>query len=39
VTADQGRATGRPAGAGLQFIGATDEFRQRLDACIEALAD
>jgi uncharacterized protein (TIGR02266 family) len=39
VTVDQARSSGRPAGAGLQFIGATDEFRQRLDACIEALAD
>lgn len=37
VTADQARATGRVAGAGLQFIGGSDEFRQRLDACIEAL--
>ena len=27
----------RVAGAGLQFVGSDDEFRQRLDACIEHL--
>jgi hypothetical protein len=25
------------AGAGLQFIGGDDEFRRRLDECIEKL--
>jgi hypothetical protein len=25
--------------AGLQFLDATDEFRARLDACIEALGE
>ena len=39
VTAAQARSSGRVAGAGLQFIDAGDDFRQRLDACIEALAD
>jgi uncharacterized protein (TIGR02266 family) len=37
VMPEEARASGRAAGAGLQFIGATDEFRQRLDACIEGL--
>jgi uncharacterized protein (TIGR02266 family) len=36
---EQARATGRVAGAGLQFIGGTDDFRQRLDECIAALSD
>ena len=39
VTAAQARSSGRVAGAGLQFIDAGDDFRQRLDACIEALSD
>jgi uncharacterized protein (TIGR02266 family) len=37
VTAPEAREMHAIAGAGLQFIGANDEFRQRLDACIEAL--
>jgi uncharacterized protein (TIGR02266 family) len=39
VTAAQARATGTVAGAGLQFLDASDDFRERLDACIEALSD
>jgi uncharacterized protein (TIGR02266 family) len=39
LTADRARATGRVAGAGLQFIGGTDDFRSRLDECISALSD
>jgi uncharacterized protein (TIGR02266 family) len=39
VSAAQARTTGRAAGAGLQFIDASDDFRQRLDACIAALSD
>jgi uncharacterized protein (TIGR02266 family) len=35
----QARATGTQAGAGLQFIDASDDFRERLDACIAALSD
>jgi len=38
VTPEEARASGRVAGAGLQFIGGSDEFRRRLDACIEELA-
>jgi uncharacterized protein (TIGR02266 family) len=38
VTAAEARASGRVAGAGLQFVGASDEFRQRLDDCIAALS-
>jgi len=34
VTPEEARASGRRAGAGLQFVGADDEFRQRLDACV-----
>jgi uncharacterized protein (TIGR02266 family) len=37
VTAEQAKATGRPAGAGLQFIGGDEDFRRRVDACIEHL--
>ncbi len=39
VTAEDARSTGAVAGAGLQFLDADDDFRERLDACIEALAD
>ena len=39
VTAEQARTTGAVAGAGLQFLDAQDDFRERLDACLEALAD
>jgi len=39
LAADRARATGRVAGAGLQFIGGTDDFRSRLDECISALSD
>ncbi len=35
----QARKTGTIAGAGLQFLDASDDFRERLDACIEALSD
>jgi uncharacterized protein (TIGR02266 family) len=37
VTAEQAKARGRVAGAGLQFVGADDEFRERLDRCMENL--
>ena len=37
VTPEEARADGRRAGAGLQFVGSDDEFRQRLDACVAAL--
>jgi uncharacterized protein (TIGR02266 family) len=37
VTAEEARQSGRVAGAGLQFIGADDAFRSRLDGCIESL--
>ncbi|HWT86863.1 MAG TPA: PilZ domain-containing protein [Myxococcales bacterium] len=37
VTPEEARASGRKAGAGLQFVGANDDFRQRLDACVAAL--
>jgi uncharacterized protein (TIGR02266 family) len=36
VTAEQA-TRGRVAGAGLQFVGADDEFRERLDRCMENL--
>jgi uncharacterized protein (TIGR02266 family) len=39
LTPERARATGRVAGAGLQFIGGTDDFRHRLDECISALSD
>jgi uncharacterized protein (TIGR02266 family) len=32
VTPDQAKATGRPAGVGVQFVGGDDSFRERLDA-------
>ena len=37
TTADEAKRAGRTAGAGLQFIGGDDEFRRRLDACIDNL--
>jgi uncharacterized protein (TIGR02266 family) len=37
VSAEQAKATGRTAGAGLQFIGGDEDFRRRVDACIEHL--
>jgi len=37
VTEEIAQSTRRTAGAGLQFVGGDDEFRQRLDACIEHL--
>jgi uncharacterized protein (TIGR02266 family) len=37
ITVEEARASGRVAGAGLQFIGSDDDFRRRLDACIEKL--
>jgi uncharacterized protein (TIGR02266 family) len=37
VAAEEARQGGKVAGAGLQFIGADDAFRSRLDACIESL--
>jgi len=37
VTAEQAKATGRTAGAGLQFIGGDEDFRRRVDACIDHL--
>jgi uncharacterized protein (TIGR02266 family) len=39
VTAAEARRTGGAAGAGLQFLDAGDDFRQRLDACIQAFSD
>ena len=39
VTPQETRFGGGVSGVGLQFIGASDEFRQRLDACIEDLTD
>jgi uncharacterized protein (TIGR02266 family) len=39
VTAAEARRSGGVAGAGFQFIDAGDDFRERLDACIEALSD
>jgi len=39
VTPQETRFGGGVAGAGLQFIGGSDEFRQRLDACIDELVD
>jgi len=35
ITAEKAKARKRIAGAGLQFVGADDEFRRRIDACIE----
>ncbi len=38
VTVEEAKATGRVAGAGLQFVGSADgSFRARLDACIDHL--
>lgn len=37
TTAEEAKRAGRIAGAGLQFIGGDDEFRRRLDACIDNL--
>ena len=37
VTADVARVTGKTAGAGLQFVGGDEDFRKRVDACIENL--
>ena len=37
ATVEEARASGRIAGAGLQFIDSDSEFRRRLDACIETL--
>jgi uncharacterized protein (TIGR02266 family) len=37
LTADEARRLGRQPGAGLQFVGGDDDFRRRLDRCIENL--
>ena len=37
VTEEEAIAAGRVAGVGLQFVGGDDEFRRRLDSCIEHL--
>jgi uncharacterized protein (TIGR02266 family) len=37
ITAEQAAKLKRTAGAGLQFVGSDDEFRRRLDLCIENL--
>ena len=37
VTVEEARASGRTPGAGLQFVGSDDDFRARLDACIDHL--
>ncbi len=37
ITADEAKLIGRQAGAGLQFVGSGDDFRRRLDLCIENL--
>jgi uncharacterized protein (TIGR02266 family) len=37
VTAEQAQQFGRNPGAGLQFVGSDDEFRRRLDVCIDNL--
>jgi len=37
LTPDQAAKLGRAPGAGLQFVGSDDEFRRRLDLCIENL--
>ena len=39
VTTAEAKRSGAVAGAGFQFIDASDDFRERLDACIEALSD
>lgn len=37
ITPEQSTHLGRIAGAGLQFVGSDDEFRRRLDLCIDNL--
>ncbi len=37
ITVAESALSGRQPGAGLQFVGADDEFRQRLDDCLEHL--
>ena len=37
ITPEQAVHLGRVAGAGLQFVGSDDDFRRRLDECIEHL--
>lgn len=37
LTAEEAKHLGRQPGAGLQFVGSDDDFRQRLDLCIENL--
>lgn len=37
VTVEEAKRIGGIAGAGLQFVGSDDSFRQRLDACIDHL--
>ncbi len=37
ISGEQAAHLGRIAGAGLQFVGSDDEFRRRLDLCIENL--
>jgi uncharacterized protein (TIGR02266 family) len=39
VTPEQAEKTGEAAGAGLQFLDSDDDFRARLNACVEALRD
>jgi uncharacterized protein (TIGR02266 family) len=39
VTTAEAKRSGAIAGAGFQFLDASDEFRERLDTCIEALSD
>ncbi len=37
LTAEEAKQLGRQPGAGLQFVGSDDNFRSRLDRCIENL--
>ena len=37
ITVEQAAQLGRSPGAGLQFVGADDDFRRRLDLCIDNL--
>jgi uncharacterized protein (TIGR02266 family) len=37
LTPDEANHLGRQPGAGLQFVGSDDEFRRRLDLCIDNL--
>ncbi len=37
ITVEEAKASGRIAGAGLQFVGSDESFRARLDACIDHL--